>query len=751
MAEGELLSRVDLLSGRMHRDRRATRRVGLIESRVLYMRFESRRALEAYFLGSLDQYERRLDRDYLQTLRERANSDWQLQPADLERFVHNWQHLVPTDLEQRAAVLRALVQRARLTPGEAPLSLQALGASDEAVRSAFRAAYGSTLDELLASITPQSAVAEDGKGDSFVGEAEDEVDWVVMNGGSLLFREGDESDSLYVVISGRLRVVRPAPDGGEITVGEIVRGQVVGEAGALTGESRSATVYAARDSELLRLPQSVIMRVSQRYPEVMLRINREMGRRLRANLLQPQTRTRGAVTFALVPAHEGAPVRAVASQLASMLGHLGATQHITLERLDREFGWGAAGPPPEGEDSELITWLTEQESRHRYVLYEAAAAPAPWTWRALRQADRIVLVAAASADPRPGPLELEIRARGLPPPMDLMLVQPHEAHRPSRTREWLRLRPLNTYYHLRLDDPAQLAHVARRLAGKGLGLVLGGGGARGYAHIGVMKALLDRGVEVDAIGGTSMGALMGSLRALGLSTDEITERVLPIASRRALLDPTLPIASFFAGEKVARIYREGTERARIEDLWRPFFCVSTNLTHAGVVIHREGAIWWALRCTSAIPGIFPPMLNRDGEVIVDGGLVNNLPIDVMWDSADIQKVIAVNVSPEREESGPYSFGPSISGWEAALGRLRGAKGKVRVPTFVETMARASEVRGVALGRATRPADLLIEPPVARYSILDFARCSELIEIGYDAASRALEGWVAPTRQGADGR
>src|SRR5690606_12446049 len=157
-----------------------------------------------------------------------------------------------------------------------------------------------------------------------------------------------------------------------------------------------------------------------------------------------------------------------------------------------------------------------------------------------------------------------------------------------------------------------------------------GGGARGYAHLGVLRALEARGVPVDVVGGTSMGALLGAGIALDRDSAELTERALTIAAKRSpLIDFTLPFAAAATGGKVTRLLQRECGDARIEDLWRPYFCMATNLTRAESQVIDRGFAWEAVRASIAIPGLFPPFLRDGSDVLVDGGVMNGLPADVM--------------------------------------------------------------------------------------------------------------------------
>lgn len=744
-----LVRREDLLGGGFDAERRAAKLLRRIESRIATLRAEARRAIETYFIEGEDHFQRRVGDDYLRGIKAAVESDFRPTLADFERYASLWRAQVPADAAVRAAFLHALAQRFSLSAARAPGLLAAVGYGDPATMRAYVEAYGEhqMLDTLAVGDGPDGAAGVTTAEERTLADLEASLQWLRLPGGAVLFQAGEPSDALYILIGGRLRVVAPE-DGGEQVVAELGRGELVGEIEALTEEPRTTTAITLRDSDLVRLPRAALLRLAQAYPQVLLRLNRILAGRLQARIAGPARVPNTLITFAVVPLGPGAPVAAFAERLAGTLAELGSTLHLSSRRVDAQLGAGTAQlAPGQGDDGELVAWLSEAESEHRYVLYEADPTPTAWTDRCVRQSDRVVLLAGPGMDSVPGAEERRLTAslRALP---DLVLVHPPATQAPSGTRAWRAPRHLHAHYHVRLEDAAQMRHLARRLTGNAVGVVLGGGGARGYAHIGVMRALAEAGVEVDMIGGTSMGAILGAGYAVGHDQDEMTRLALSTASRSALLDPTLPMVSFFAGRKLAKLLREQTGGACFEDLWRPFFCISSNLTRAETVVHDEGLIWRAVRASTAIPGLFPPVLHTNGDVLVDGGNMNNLPIDVMRERYEGGTVIGVDVSGALESVKEYSFGPTLSGWEVLRDRMRRSPRVVQAPLLLGTLMRTTVIHGAAAMRAPTfraAADLIIEPPVGRFPVLEFSRCAEIIEAAYWAAKPVVEDWLRQVR------
>jgi predicted acylesterase/phospholipase RssA/CRP-like cAMP-binding protein len=568
------------------------------------------------------------------------------------------------------------------------------------------------------------------------------LEWRHLPAGTTLFRQGEPGDELAIVVNGRLRIVVERPERAPQTVGEVSRGECVGEFALLTGQPRSATVHAVRDSDVVLLSQALFERLLAQYPRAMLQI-------ARAVIAHAPSPARGdssatTITFALIPAGPTAPLADVARRLVDALSAFGPTLHLSGERLDALFGRHDAAQTDvdDLQDVALKSWLTEQEAIYRYLVYEADRTWSPWTRRCLRQADRTLIVGRAGADSAPGEVERGARAAGGHARAELVLVHPDDCPRPAGTAAWLDQRDLHTHHHVRLGVAADYGRLARRMTGRAIGLVLSGGGSRGLAHIGVIRALEEAGLAADMIGGTSMGALIGAGYAIDRGYAEQIQLAEAFSRRSKVFDFTLPLTSFFAARKLTGVFRELFEDIRIEDLWRPFFAVSSNLTRAEPVIHDRGLLWACVRASTAIPGVFAPVL-RDGDVVVDGGVMNNFPIDIMREAYEAGTVIGVNVSPPTEKLKDYRFGDSVSGWQVLWSRVSPFGGRVRAPSLLASLIRATEINGAYKVRSPafqRLADLVIQPPVVQFHPLDFDAYQALIAAGYDEGRAAIAAW-----------
>lgn len=609
--------------------------------------------------------------------------------------------------------------------------------------------------------------------ESDVHALQEAVDWVRLSAGERLYSEGDPADGMYLLVSGRLRVSGRDAEGVERARGEIGRGESIGEYAVLGDASRSESVTALRDSHLVRLGRDLVAQ----NPQVMAQIARNAlerahrgslggGRKLRlsaGNGRGPVTAAdgNGVRTFAVVPSPGVAPAMAVARLLGEQLGEWGTALVLDAAAVDEAFGREEAAQTPSGSPSDpaLTHWLNEREARYDYLVLLTDGALTPWTRRCLRQADQVLIVGRAADDPSPGPVERE--AHRVNSVTQLVLVQPDDAALPSGTGRWLDARDALSLemsqgeraqgeqeqvarlpvHQLRLSHGGDASRMARRLTGRAVGLVFSGGGARGFVHIGLIRALEELGIAVDMLVGTSMGALIGGTYAIKLDYQYVHANAPLGDDPKKLIDRTLPLVAFTESRAVTRVMHELYGDVRIEDLWIPFACVSANLTRAEPVVHQRGPMWEAVRASTAIPGIFTPVVHR-GDVLVDGGVMNNFPVDIMRDWVGPGVVIGSNASTQSSRDAKYEFGPSVSGWQVLLQRFLPRERRVRVPTIFGTLMRATSLSSKHLGASAGAlADLTIRYPTQDFGNLEFGRQRELMDIGYRQARVELERWL----------
>ncbi|MGE0569782.1 MAG: patatin-like phospholipase family protein [Dehalococcoidia bacterium] len=738
------LSRDAILGGTLATERRASRVVSTIEARVTHMRTETRRAVEALFVGRELQFSRTFGDDYLRSLKLSATLVDTPGIEDIERFARQWKPLVPPEADVRSEAIRLLAGRYGANQHRHPETFAALGFQDAAVRAGVGAGAEDAIGAGPASdgASRSAGVSQDEDSEeSILRNAERALEWVSVPAGTELIRQGDEPDFLYFVISGRFRVFLGAGDERR-AVADLGRGELAGEIGVLTGERRTADVVAMRDSEVVRLPQDAVLQMAHHSPRMLLRVNQVLARRLRLELAHQQQRPAAQLTIGVIGSAPGYSPKPFAEKLAVSLRPLGSVLHVTREMVERTIPRLRTTDDP-SQDAELLAWLSEQEARHRYVLFEADERTSPWTDLCMRQADRVAIVADAGGPSAPGMVEDRLQQVNGSARRELILVHPEQTARPRGTAAWLKQRDVTAHHHVKLNDRELIDRCARRLAGRSVGLVLGGGGVRGYAHIGAWRAFEEARVAVDAIGGTSVGAIMAAGMATGRDAEQMAD-LGRVFARSRIMDLTLPIVSFFSSRAITKLLQEHTAGVRIEDLWRPFFCISTSLSTAEPVVHRDGPLWKAVRASCAIPGVFAPVTSEAGEILVDGAIMNNVPVDVMRAHCESGPVFAVNLSAPAEKEDPHSFGPWVSGWRVAWSRVNPFARTVRAPSILTTMLRTTEAGSIHRMRTSEVlsmADLVITPDVERFRRLDFRNYKALEELGYEASRAAIAGWL----------
>ncbi|HEY7872083.1 MAG TPA: patatin-like phospholipase family protein [Rudaea sp.] len=548
-----------------------------------------------------------------------------------------------------------------------------------------------------------------------------ELEWFALPGGATLFEYGDPSDALCVLKSGSLGAFKPTQDGGFVLDGVVAAGETVGELGLIVDQPRSATVRALRDSELLRLSRSGFDKLVARHPQAMLvsarlAVKRLVARRDGASLSAPRT-------FAVLAHDQSVAARDFAQRLREALLRYGDC--ALIEAADAH-----------GQTSD---WFSALEARSRYVLYLGDGDDREWRDLCVRQSDCLLLVANATETASVWPEKSCINAeRALHRPRHLVLLHRDGAIAPGAARRWLDVVPGVAHHHVR--DDKDIERVARLLTGRSIGLVLSGGGARGFAHIGVVRALREAGVQIDCVGGTSIGAIIGAGVAADWSNEEMFDNYYrSFVIGKPLSDYTLPFVALVAGRRVARLLREAFGPRDITDLALPYYCITSNLTAGRAETHRAGPLWFWLRASCAIPGILPPVFHR-GEVFVDGAVMDNLPVDAMH-AQGVAEIIAVDIGADdvlHAEVEEFALPPW---WKLVWQRWFH---RHRRPGILSILLRSGMVNAEAASLERRArTSLLLTPPLHDVELLDWKAYERAIAAGYDYARKLLGRANAP--------
>jgi len=562
-----------------------------------------------------------------------------------------------------------------------------------------------------------------------------------VRGGETLFKQGDAGDCLYVIVFGRLRVLI-ADDSRQRVVREMGRGELVGEMAILTGEPRSATVRAVRDTELLRLSKAGFERAVVHNPAAMLDMARLIVRRLQHPDPLPGRGRMSAV--ALVPAQADVPTGELARRLTDALAAAGHhVRRLDGGAVDQFLDETAAAHETNYIEREAPRWLHEQERQHDLLIYVAESQPSAWTRLCLRQAD-LVLIVGRGCQPcvvSDGLAQmLASRKDDAACSTELVLLYDRARQSPSQTRTWLNALNVAAHHHVDIDYADDVARLGRMITREAIGVVLGGGGARGFAHIGVLRALEEANLPIDLIGGTSIGAIIAGQHAVGRTWEQIRDNCRKaFIAGGSLDDYTVPVMALLRGRRYKKMLCSLFGDLRIEDFPRPFFCCSTNLTRSIGMVHTEGVAHQWIGASIAVPGLGPPVFHQR-EVLVDGGVVNNLPADIMLEKGR-GPVFAVSVTPDTELPLDDDYPDMISPWKVLFSRINPFARTLNVPGIGSILMQTAWISQATAGaKIKRQVDLFFEPPVASFRLRDWHALDELIEIGYRHGREKIEQW-----------
>lgn len=604
--------------------------------------------------------------------------------------------------------------------------------------SGSHAAVQAHTDELREVVVGSALFGAAGWEDAVLADILAGLTTAVVRGGEIVVREGEASDDLLLVVSGRLRVVRASVAGEPATVAEIGRGETVGETGLITHEPRTATVYAVRDSILARLTRERFELLCARHPQVMIeRLAGGMLRRLLQEARGEQWHREGfSGAIALVAAGRPPAWRWLADELLQQLAGQGPAVAVTQTSCDRllERDGACAGQPSAEEEAKLARWLGTLERQHRFLLYEADGGGG-WDRRCVRQADHTVLVSAAEAGPQPGLLAALSSAEAVRPTLSVVLLHQGGGVRAGAAAPWQGVVPVDRIHHVRVGDGGDVARLARLLTGTGTALVIGGGGARAFAAVGIARALAEAGIAVDTVAGVSAGAIVAALIAAGLSPQELISRCRGVSRR---VDYTIPVHALTRGRNWSAALADLFGDTAIDDLLLPYFCTAVNLSRAELIVHDSGPLLHAVRASTAIPGILPPVWH-DGDLLVDGGLMNNLPIAMAHARAGVGRVMAVDVTRPRVDDPREPFGYHVSGWRALGGRIT-RRHYAGLPTVIDLLMRSMLVSDAETRRGNRRlAAMIFEPSLNDYALMDWRQVAAIAELGYRHAVAQLAG------------
>ena len=555
------------------------------------------------------------------------------------------------------------------------------------------------------------------------------VEQLEIRRGEILIREGEPAEALYFVASGRFSVQAGQPPE---PVAEIGQGQPIGEIGFFAGIPRIASVSALRDSHVFKITRDGLEHVTRSFPNFREAVIRSLANRLAgANRVEKQPII--PRTIAVVFAGEGPSSPHFLEALRQVFVARARTLFLTQRAIEERFPGYAL------DDADISVWLNSLEVDSEFVFYVADPTPTEWTRKCIRQADLLLLVASAGAGT--GINQCERLACSLHPPAARRLVLLHGARTDvaKGTSSWLRERDVAMHHHVAMQDTADIERLYRFLSGRAVGFVAGGGGAFGSAHLGVYKALREIGADFDIFGGTSVGAAMAGALAAGIDVDSVDNGTHNIfVKRRSFKRYTLPRYALLNHRVFDQALKAEYSDMAIEDLWKPYFAVSTNLSKKDMMVHRRGPLWEAIRASSSIPGLLPPFFSDRGEMLVDGGIVDAVPLTAMKAlKAGPNLIVALPTDAPTRYDVNYHAIPSLR--EAIFALLNPFRDRkpLKIPSIVQVIILSM----TANRRQDLPltgTDLLIKPKLAPdLHWFSWERHTEVLMCAYRDAAATL--------------
>ncbi len=566
-----------------------------------------------------------------------------------------------------------------------------------------------------------------------------QVDVISLKENHILFRQGDQPDYFYILVSGKLSAILTIPNSKPRVVGHIIPGEPVGELGSLSGEPRTLTIKATEDSELVRLKDTIFRKICRQYPSILFEtLNPVVGRS--QQLIQALAAGEKKKHIAIIPANETVHLKKFEENIKETLSHyrkviLLNDFEINSDSTDRTVN--------------VDQIIADAEANNHIILYLFKSYETPLSIACWNKIVKIYVIAEGNTKPHFsnftfGKLHhskhiLEVRR-------ELILLYKRNSQ-PTNTQDWLNHATFSMHHNIRVDNHADYKRLLRFIRGKAVGLVFSGGGTKGWAHMGALRALLEAHTPIDMIGGTSIGALIAGLYSYTENYEETLKKldVLIEATRKivSLFNVCWPAISLFNCEQFTIELQRIFGSKRIENMWLPMFLTTCNLGLYREVVHHSGLIWESCRGSVAVPGLVPPMV-INGEVHIDGGVINNLPVNIMRDILGPEgKIIAVELVTKHTDSVKYNFPPTLTFRQAFLAKIGLGYKDYKFPPFLETFLQSLLVgSSVMQTENSLMADLLINPDTSDYSMIKVNKKQkeQLLELGYDTAFAKLSTW-----------
>jgi len=578
-----------------------------------------------------------------------------------------------------------------------------------------------------------------GLSDEAIGDIAGQMELVRYEAGEIIHHAKDTLTSVFVIVQGRLKVSALDLHGNEFLQRFLVRGDQFGGLGAALGEPIPVNVYASEPSTVLKLDYQVAIELTKRHAQFRSNFSRLIAAGVQQAFFNVKRREKPLVVAFL---HQSPATVDLTRRVIERLVELGEnvcvmTDRPSFSRVDGVRHWRLVEKDRSPGDDEFRGQIQSWAKADRIVIDVDAHGTAIETVRVLEYCEHAFWC--IRVDDREGAAErlksIDVGRSGWHEKISIVwLLDGDQAVIPLApglkevAKEDLKISFAEPGANQGRALVNGFQRLIQRLRGIRIGLALGGGAARGMAHLGVLKVLEQSGIVVDMIAGTSAGAMTGTLIAAGLECDHCTGgfaadlrpswlfRRMPHGDqwyllykyRRGLFDPML---------------RKYLSDWHLEQLPIPMLSVSVDLVSGEAVVRDRGDAVHAILESINLPVLSLPIC-RDGRVLVDGGLIDNVPADVLV-SRGCNFVIAVSVTARME----HRFGNNHPGM---------ATNEMKTPSTLQTILRSYLVQSMNMNSiGVQPADVVIEPDVTAFELTEFTRAEELAAIGAQATLEAI--------------
>lgn len=570
--------------------------------------------------------------------------------------------------------------------------------------------------------------------DATLQEISASLSLVALKGGDYLIKQGEKGDCMYILAYGRLFVTVKTSHPEEKRVGEIGVGDVVGEMALLSDMPRSASVRAVRDCVLIKIDRSIFEKLVKEHTQAAMGIVSSCVKRLMPNFNEKRHSVK---TLCVMPCDDACDIRAFAIRLSDALRRYIKIRVIfeddqeVLELMSKGTG-------------SVYSWISNSEKQHDLLIFVTGHKLNEFTKLAVSQADKIIRVSTQRAELNQELVDYVNQSSSILAEKYLVITHPSDTKMPESTAVVLNEIPCVQHFHA--AKPEDYQRIARFLLGRAISVVFSGGGLRGIAHQGLIRAFHERGIPIDMAAGTSFGSLPTVFCGMGFSPEETLEVWKKLVERiKKVVDLTLPVAAISKGEVLYNLLTDAIPPSiYMEDLWFPTFTVATNISNFTTTMINRGPAWEAVRASLSIPGIFPPFI-ENGQVLVDGASMNNLPVDLMGKINNEGTIIAAVASGKPGQGLYAGYTGGLSGWSLLFAN----RAEPKVPSILETMMSASLAASTYHQELMcAKADYTFDLGVDQYKLLDIEHWEEINETGYRNALKLIDHYgLTPEKLG----